>query len=182
MLKKVLIGVAVVAVLGVGAYFLFGNKDNDTANNSTANTNTSANSQTATSDQPESGNIYSLADAGTARTCTFTYTGSTGTGTGTMYADGKGRGLMTMKVETSSGKTLTTNTLLLSDKVYGWTGSTGFVYKKSTLESGQSQSSSSSGSSSTTADPSKNYSLKCAGWTVDESMLTVPSDVNFTSI
>lgn len=188
MLKKVLIGVVIVAVIGAGAYILFGNKDNgdSTANNSS--TGSSQNQISTTKDSTENGNIYSLTTSGSARKCTFTYSGANGSGTGTMYSDGKGRGLMNMEVVTTEGNKASTNTLVTADKVYGWTDtgghSMGFIYDRSSLETNldSAQSSSNSGSSSSTADPNKDYKLKCVSWTVDEATLAVPSDVMFTTI
>lgn len=183
--KTMLIVGAVVAVLALGGlgYVLTQNKDDDTATNNTSN-QTSNTSQTQTEEEhnEEQGNLFSLAGGGKAQECDMSYSGANGTGTGKMYTDGKGRGLMTLSVNTAQGNTGQSNTLVTSDKVYSWTTTGGqnfgFVFNKSTYTANQSSSS----SSSTSADPNQNFKLDCHSWTVDESKLSVPANINFTSL
>lgn len=183
MLNKVIIGVVVVAVIGTGAFFLLGSKDNKTTNtakDSMASANTNSPS-TANKDQQESGNIYSLAGGSKAKKCTSNYSGSTGSGTVTMYTDGKGSARMVTDVTTTDGQKMTTNALVTADKVYSWTGAMGFVTDKSASES-QPSSGTTSNAPSTNNSPDTRYSLKCDNWTVDEAMLTVPSNVTFSAM
>ena len=184
MVKKLIILVVVLAALGAGAYILSGNSKNDETA-ATMSTSTTKEQETKTSTS-ENGNIYSLADGDKARKCTFSYAGSQGTSVGKMYSDGKGNGLMTIEVTTSKGTTSTSNTLVLTDKVYGWTktdkGSVGFVYDKSALTSKTNTTNSSSSSSNSTANPDKDFKLSCQSWNVDESLFVLPTDVHFTSL
>lgn len=186
--KKVLIGILVaILVLGGVAYFVFSGKDD----NNTISSQTQSTNQNKTTDQntdsanPEnSGNLKTLSEAGKAQKCTMKYSGNNGSGDGTMYSDGKGRGLMTMSYQTEQGNSGISNTLYNQDKVYTWTtvnGQTfGMVLEKSAYES-QSGNSSQSETSKNTPDPNEKFDLNCSSWNVDESVLTPPADVNFTS-
>lgn len=174
MKSKLIIGAIFVVgiVAGLMSYFVFAKPAQQT---------TESTSKQSTEQTSESGNIFSIVDAGSARQCTFNYTSSSGNGLGKMYTDGKARGLMTIDVKTTKGNSGTINTLLLNDKVYGWTetdGKTvGFIYNKSTLTSGKG-----SNGNSNAADPNQKFELKCSSWTVDEAKLSVPSNVNFMSM
>ena len=180
-LKIVLVVVAVLAVLGGGYYFM--NKDDDASNSTSSGEESSQASEESTEAGTESeASFASINSSGKPQQCTFEYSGATGTGTGKMFADGKGRGRMTLSVSTEQGNTGETNTLVTTDKAYTWFTSDGqtmgFMYDKTTFEanSGSNQTSSSSGT-----DPNQNFTMNCKSWTVDESVLTAPSDVNFTS-
>lgn len=183
--KKVLAVVAVVVVvLLAGGTYMMISKNNKHGTSNSSSTSSSSQTEQANIEQAESGNIFSIADAGKAKKCTYTYTSSSGEGTGTMYSDGKGRAFMTVDIKTEKDNTGKTSTLLLSDKVYGWTetkGKTiGFIYDKSKFTSGSSSNTSATGPNN--VDPNKQFKLSCSGWNVDESVLTVPQDVNFTSL
>lgn len=183
MVKKIIIGVVAVVVVGAGAYLLFGNKDNGETSNSQANSSQSK--EAANKNTSQEGNILSLSSGGSAKTCTFSAKTTSGSGTGTMYSDGKGRGLMNMKIVTNEGKTVMANTLLSGEKVYSWTvtdgQSRGFIFNKSSLEKKPSSDTAPSTSSSK-SNVSQDYKLSCAKWTVDESMLAVPTTVTFTEM
>lgn len=182
--KKLIIGAVVAVVAIAGVAFVVTRKDDSTGgSNATSNGTTNQPAQSAGEGASESGNIYSLTDAGKARKCTFQYSGSNGTGSGTMYTDGKGRGLMTVDVKTERGNTGTSNTLVLSDKVYGWTttggSAIGFMYNKASLTGG---SGASGANGSSAADPNQKFDLQCGSWNVDEAVLGVPQGVNFMSL
>ncbi len=170
----------VVLLIGIVAFVTLSN------NKKSSNTsNTTTNSQEASqSNSTTNGNIFTIATGGEARKCTYNYSGQNGTGTGTMYTDGKGRGLMQMSVETSKGNSGESSVLLNADKVYSWTTSNGktvgFVFNKSTFE--KQGTTTSPSTSSTSVDPSQKFDLKCTAWSVDEAILTVPSNVNFMSM
>ena len=99
-----------------------------------------------------------------------------------MYTDGKGRGRMQLELKTERGNTGQSNTLVSGGKVYSWTvtegAAIGFVADASTIQ--PNAAGSPTDSSSQTAG--KNFSLNCKSWNVDEAMLAVPTDVNFTAL
>lgn len=181
--KKVLITIGVilfVLLASASVYMIINNNSSSTSSSS----NTSTNAEKA--DLANSGNIFSLTESTKAQQCTFTYSGSNGSGNGKMYTDGKGNGLMTIEVKTEQGNTGTSNTLLLGDKVYGWTNTAsqtiGFVYTKEQLTSNTNSGSNSQSSSSSNVDPNQKFNLSCSSWNVDQNILQVPQNVNFTAL
>lgn len=175
--KKVISIIAAVLVVGVGAWLLFGN-------NSSKN-DESAKQTNKTDDSQVDGSLLTVADAGKARECTFTVSSANGSSTATFVTDGKGRGLMTMQSTGTSGSTITTNTLVAADKVYGWSNAgakaIGFVYDKAQLTATSAPASPSSNSDSG-SNAKANYTMQCKAWSVDESKLQVPTNVTFTSL
>ncbi len=180
--KKILAIIAVVAVVGIGAVLLT-RKDTPAAN--TQATQQSNETKETSSEETTNGNLFTMVDAGRSHKCTYSYNGSAGESKGTMYVDGKGRGRMQMQVNSDENNKGEMNILLLADKVYSWTttdqGTAGFVYDKAQFTQNQ-PSAQSPGSTSNTADPNQKFDLKCSDWSVDESMLTVPSNINFVSL
>ena len=182
MSRKIILGLVIGLLViggGVAAYTFTGNNQSTTNNTQQQ----SADNQQQTSEQSSgtNGNIFSLVDAGKAQKCTFSYSGANGSGEGTMYSDGAGRGAMKMNIKTAEGNLGDSNLLVLNDKVYGWTvsngKSVGFVFDKAKLTSGADTS-----QASTSVDPNQSFNLNCETWVVDESILTVPTDINFMSL
>ena len=172
-----IIGILVIGG-GVAAYSLTRNNQS-----TTNNTQQPAETQQQTNEQSSdtNGNIFSLVDSGKAQKCTFSYSGGNGTGEGTMYSDGTGRGAMMMNIKTDQGSLGDSNLLVVNDKVYGWTvsngKSVGFVFDKAKLTSG-----SDTAQTSSSVDPNQTFNLNCESWVVDETILTVPTDINFMSL
>jgi hypothetical protein len=175
--KKLLGIIAAVLVVGVGAWLLFGSNS--------SNNDGSAKQANRTDDSQVDGSLLSIADSGRARECTFSVNSASGNSTATFVTDGKGRGLMTMKSTGNNDASITTNTLVAADKVYGWTETggraIGFVYDKAQLTA--SSAPASEGSNSDSGSGAKaNYKMQCKAWTIDESKLQVPTNVSFTSL
>lgn len=185
MSKKLIIGIIAVVVIIAGGVF-FVTKDDGNQNNSSSGEQAATNTEQQPSNNESKGNIFSLSDSGKPQKCTFTYSGTKGNGTGTMYTDGSGRGLMQIEVQTAKGNTGKSNTLVLSDKVYGWmeTGekSVGFVYDKAKLTQQTQNAQNNPSQTSTNTDPNQSFDLQCDSWSVDEAMLSVPKNVNFTAM
>ena len=184
--KLISVIVAVLIIAGIAGFVVYNNNKDDNSKSNASSTSLTSSAQKSTQTST-SGSIFSLAEAGKAQKCTFTYTGTSGTGTGTMYSNGKGGGLMTLAVTTSEGKTLTSNTLLSGDKVYSWTttnGQTiGFVADKSIYTTPKSTATTTQPSSVTQdSEASKSYKVKCVGWSVDQAMLTPPTNVTFQTL
>jgi len=174
---KVIIAILTIVIICGGLFAYLSLRSGSPLNKAT----TSGDNNTGETETIENGNVFSLTEAGHEHQCSFSYSGSKGSGEGKMYTDGKGRGLMTIDLQTEKGNTGKSNTLLLNEKIYGWmdtNGKTvGFVYNKSTLTSGSSNT-----ASSGSVDPNQKFSLKCTDWTIDESKFVVPSNVNFMSL
>ena len=185
--KGMLIVGGVVAALVLAGLVYFMTKDDTSDNTQTNSTqNDTASSETEQHNEDEhsqqQGNLFSISGAGKAQQCDLSYSGAGGSGTGKMYTDGKGRGLMSLSLATTQGNTGQMNTLVTSDKVYTWTATGdqafGFVYDKSRFNTNSNTGS----ESSSTANPNQDFNLDCHNWTVEESKLTAPSNINFSSL
>ena len=167
-------------VLGGGAYYLV---SNNSSNSSSETTQSSSANTTANTAEPEKQqtSFSTLSKSGKAQKCDFEYSSEKGSGTGTMYTDGNGRGRMTATYNTSKGEG-TSNTIVTADKAYGWFETagktTGFVYDKAKLE----KATSNVRGATSGPDVNQNFSVNCSDWSVDESMLTPPTNVNFQTI
>ncbi len=185
--KTMLIVGGVVALAIIAGAVLFVMKDDDSSpasqsNSSSQNTNPAENKITEEDNLKEQGNLFTMSGNGKTRQCDMSYSGPSGSGTGKMYTDGKGRGLMTLSFKSEQGSTGQSNTLVTGDKVYSWTASGGqtfgFVFDKDKFTADTSG----SGTGSTSADPNQDFSLDCKDWKVEETKLTVPANVNFSSL
>lgn len=180
----IVVGV-IVAIAAVGGFIFLNKDDKKTDSNSTAssqnppaNQNTQSNNED--SEEAVEGSLETFRSAGMARKCNLSYSDSGGSGTGTMYTDGKGRGRISLNLTTERGNTGESNTLVTSEKSYSWTktdgGSFGIVFDTKTIQ----PNSTGSPTTSSTQTAGKNFSMKCRSWSVDESILSVPSNVKFT--
>lgn len=184
-MNKRFITILVGAFIIVGAGVLLFGKNNDT--NSSRNPATNQTKQASTdgtsSDSTEmTGNLQTLRTGGKAQECSMSYSDDAGSGSGKMYTDGKGRGRIQISLKTSRGNTGESNTLVTDEKIYSWTtaegASFGFVINASTVPAG----STSSPTTSSSQTAGKDFSLKCKGWSIDESVLSVPTDVKFSEL
>lgn len=181
--------IGVVLVAGIGtAVFMMSSKDEvtstDVSQQSAGSESESESGNTSTESEGKSqveGNLTTLAVSGKAQVCDMSYSGENGEGNGKMYTDGAGRGRITLDLATARGNQGQSNTLVKEDKVYSWTktdsGSFGIVMDVSAIQTD----SSGSPTTSNSQTAGKNFKMTCKKWVVDESVLTVPSDVNFTS-
>lgn len=176
--------VGVVAVGGGVTYFIRNTSDsNSQQNTSTQHSQPQSDQQDDTQTTTTNSNFFALSESGKSQICTFIYSGEKGSGDGTVYADGNKRGLMKMNINTEQGNTIETNILVQSDKIYSWTTggdkAFGMVFEKSTLEAPQSDANTSTSQSAQNLKQS--YDMDCRPWTVDETVLAVPANVNFTT-
>lgn len=180
-IKLVGILIGLLVAVGGGGYLLM-NKDSATDKNNETATNTNAETPKESEGTEIQGNLQTLRSDGKARECTLAYSDSNGSGNGKMYTDGKGRGRIIIDLVTERGNAGQSNTLTDGDKTYSWTttagGSFGFVFDTSTIQTKNTG----SPTTSSTAAAGKDFSLKCKDWSVDEAVLTVPTDVKFTTL
>lgn len=183
--KVIAVIVGAIVVLGGGVYFVTKNNTNSQSNNQTTSDSSKTSNENAESNNQDEGSdvqgsLQSLSGGGKALECTMNYGGEEGIGSGKMYTAGDGRGFITLELTTDRGNSGTSNTLITADKAYSWTvtdgGSFGLVFDKSAIQS------TGSPATSSTAAAGKDFSMKCKGWKVDETKLTVPSDVKFSEI
>lgn len=180
--KIVFLGLAVAVLVGSGGVYLL-NKDKKpltSSSNSSAPEISQSNSVNQSNEVTVEGNLQTLRSDGQARECNLSYSGEDGSGTGKMYTDGKGRGRMQIDLTTARGNAGQSNTLIESEKVYSWTttdgGSFGFVTQVSSVQTN----STGSPTTSSSQTAGKNFEMTCKNWNVDETVLSVPADVNFT--
>jgi len=181
MKKQVIIGLVVVLalVLVAGGSYVAMNRDDDNSNTKTSETGQLTDGEQEHQAVTES-TFQGINSSGEARYCEISYSGDQGQGDGTIYTDGQGRGRMSLQFNTAQGNTGASNTLVTADKAYAWFTSEGsaigFVYDKAVFESNQSTANTSG------PTPDQKFSMDCHDWDVDESVLTPPTDVNFSTM
>ncbi len=167
-----------IAVAGTGVFIAI--KDKDKVDNSTSQTTRSSQQSSVDNSAVKQGNIFTASTEGKATQCDMTYSGDAGNANAQMFTDGNGRGLMIQNSTTEQGNNGQSNVLLLSDKVYSWMTSSGqtigFVFDKSKYTASGDTTGSTSG-----ANANQQFNMDCKDWEVDESKLTLPAGVNFTS-
>lgn len=183
--KKLIIGVIIAVIVAGGGYLVVNNSKDKDQNNSTSSQSTGdqKSSQSISNSteeiKTEDTNAEKLAKSGKPQHCTFDYASEQSTAKGNMYTDGKGKSRMTIDaVKTAQGNSGTNDMIIRDNKYYSWITTAG----QTIGFSGELGSQSGSQSSSSTAAPDKNFSMKCTGWTVDNSKFDVPTNVNFTSM
>lgn len=182
-MKKVLIVVLAVILVGAvaGGTYLF-TKDDTADNQSQTNQSTENQTQPEQTTAQTEGTLESVTNSGSARKCDIAYNSEKGQATGTVYTDGKGRGRLAINAQQSDGKTSTINTLVTKQKAYLWFASAGKAIGFSfNIEDFKDKSSSNDIKSSGGLAPNDKFSMNCVNWTVDEATFAVPKDVNFAT-
>lgn len=183
--KKIIIGVVTLLVLvGGGVYFVSSNKNS--SSNKTSESSTDAGNVSKVDDKSvtsesttQTTNAETLAKSGKAQHCTFSYDGATGKADGNMYTDGKGKSRMSMNtIQTAQGNSGANDMIIRDNKYYSWITTAG----QTIGFSGDLGSQSTSNTNSSTTAPNKDFSMKCTGWTVDNSKFELPTGVNFTTL
>jgi hypothetical protein len=160
-MKKGLIGLAIIIIIGAGAYFL--SKPNSAV----------APAQLAATNNAPVGmqSLGALVSAGTPVTCSFSTTTPNGTTQGTMYiANGMVAGDFTSNM--GSQGPIDGHMLVRDNTSYVWTSLSSTGYKSTVT-------------ASTTAGGSKgvDYNAKmdysCQTWTVDSGKFTLPTNISF---
>ncbi len=161
-MKKALLGLAIIIIIGAGAYFL--TKPNGAlAPAQMAGTNTPAGMPS----------LSTLVAAGSPVTCTFSTTTANGASQGTMYiANGMVAGDFT--TNTPQGGTVDSHVLVRDSISYLWTSlsATGFKSTVTATSSG-----SSSGHLSVGYSTPMDYA--CQVWTVDSNKFMLPTNITF---
>lgn len=163
MIKKVLIAVAVILLLGVG-YFLW---------NKSKTASTTPGTQLTTSQESKPSSLKDLITAGVAQTCTFEKEGSKGT---VYVTTGKMRG----DFETTVDSKVTKNHMIVEGNTsYIWMDGEKNGFKMSFDTSASGDSNKTTTSTSGTIDPTSNLDYKCGAWMVDSTMFSLPVGVTF---
>ncbi|HLB66677.1 MAG TPA: hypothetical protein VJJ78_03740 [Candidatus Saccharimonadales bacterium] len=183
--KKILLLMGIVLVVGGAVAAVIMSKDDSPSTNGQSSTQSGTGSQNQSTEAETAveGNLKTLAGAGKTQECSLSYSGTDGEGSGKLYTDGQGRGRIQLELTTARGNKGEANTLITGSKVYSWTttaagGGIGFVFDVDAVQTN----STGSPTTSNSQTAGKNFSLKCKSWDVQESTLTVPTDVNFSAL
>lgn len=170
-MKWIIVGVAVL-VVAVGGFFVINNSGDDSSSN---NEEVISSSDETT----ELASINSLLARGENAKCTYNYTDDAGNNSqGTAYFTGN-RMFGDFSVTQVDGTSLQSNVLRLDTTQYVWdsTKKEGYKIDLSVIETQEGESSDTSQNEA--VDQDEEFEFKCTSWNVDESLLEVPSDVNF---
>ena len=186
MSKKLMLLVGGILVVGgILAAVMITNNNDSTSNNNQSSQENAQSKPTETSSEPETaveGNLKTLATSGKPQVCDMSYSGEDGEGTGKLYTNGNGKGRIQLELTTARGNKGESNTLLSDGKVYSWTktdgGAFGFVMSADSVQTN----STGSPTTSNSQTAGKNFNMKCKTWTVEETIITVPADVNFSAL
>lgn len=179
-MRNVIIGVVVVVIVGAGGFLVF-TKNQDGSRTIESSSVSGENNSSSSSDKTTSGSIDSLSNTGVAKKCTSTFgdINGAGAGEGVLFTDGNGNARMTTTTH-AKGETHSINMLVKGDQVYSWTGGLGLMTTKKTSQSAPKTGSSDTRSTSPQGgSTAQNFEFKCDSWTVDPSVFTVPSNVDF---
>ena len=183
MKKPIIVVLAVVVALAIagGAYAFINRDSKDNSRSSQSSQSEEQAEEASTSTQTEE-TLSSLTSGGQARQCDIDYKGEKGEGSGKVYTDGQGRGRMTIDVKAADGKQSQINTLVTKENAYLWFASGGQSFGFSfSVDAFKDTSSNSPIASTGGVGPNEKFTTECTGWSVDEGLLTPPSDVNFTA-
>ena len=187
MSKKLMLLVGGILVVGgiLAAVMITNNNDSKSDTNNQSNQEAVENKPAETGSESETaveGNLKTLATGGKPQVCDMSYSGEDGAGTGKLYTDGKGSGRIQLELTTSRGNKGESNTLLRDGKVYSWTKTDGSAFGFVTSADSIQTNSTGSPTTSNSQTAGKNFSMKCKTWSVEETIITVPSDVNFSAL
>jgi hypothetical protein len=168
-MNKILIGVAVVIVIGLGIYFATKPKGTEESVQTNTNQEQTQNTENLNEETEESPTSLKDLMAGSTRTCTYT----DGQNTGTVYAaNGKARLDMT---SVTNGVSSSMHAVIDSNNYYGWIEGQPSGFKFSIA-----QSSTGSAGPNQNVDINKQIDYDCSSWNVDASKFNLPSGVTFT--
>ena len=171
--NKVLLAIVGLLVLGVGGYFVVSRNSGNSA--------PSTSNQGTTQPASPANLLKNLLTGGVSQSCTFSNTKDGATSDGVIYvASGKVRGDFN---SVSGGKTTKTHMVVDGKTSYIWMDgqATGF---KTTFDTSTtaSPSGSASGGTSGSFDANANLNYNCKPWIVDNSMFSVPTNVQFMGL
>ena len=175
MQKQIIIGVAIIALLllGAGGYFLF---SKNSANPTQTQTSATNEAETATENSAMS-SLIDLVTSGKTNQCTFDVAAETGSTKGTIYIAGeKMRG--DIETTTKEGKTSQMYMIRDNDMYYMWGGELPSGIKM-TFDVDELKTNT---QASQNVDLNAKIDYRCSDWIADNSKFTPPSNVKFTDL
>ncbi len=182
MSKGIVIGIAVLAILGVGSFFVFSNDSSNESMSTSSDSHTNSNTS-AENTNPVKGTFAELLTLGQNYTCTFDHADVAGNKTaGTVYVAASGdklRGDFTLTpVE---GAPYDIGVIRDTDYNYVWSSEFGGFKTKVKAADGDIFSSGEENSSVDNLND-ENVNFDCERWTVDSSVFVPPSTVEFLDV
>ncbi len=168
--NKIIIGIAVVLLFGIGGFFLM-SKNSGTPSSQLAQPTQEANKLNS---------LRSLLTSGVAQSCSFSSTNDNSTSEGTVYTTGgKVRGDFTVTV---SDKTTKSHMIVDGQTSYIWMDGQKTGFKSSfSATPGAEASPSGSASANGNFNVDANLNYNCKPWVVDNSMFSLPTGIDFMS-
>ncbi|GEM_PF-1559752 len=162
----IIVGIILVALIGAGVFGIMQMKKNPTPN--TTNTTSSAGNESIKS------SIQGLLTSGQSKTCKISYPDQAGSGT--VYVTDK-RMRTDFSMKDAKNMDMTSHMIIDETYAYIWTDSApqGTKIKIETFKQVP-------GQSTQAADITKQVDMQCSPWTVDNSKITVPSNIQFTDL
>lgn len=168
---KVFIGIAIIAVIGLGVYLFSNSKKN------------SGNQEIVDTTKPMQ--LTELLMIQGAHKCTFSNTNDISESQGIWYvSDGKGRGdFETNIMETSSvPKTIKSHMIVVDGFTYLWTDGMQQGTKVSLKDTPQDISENTVSSEVAENEFNNTYEFSCESWKIDTSVFILPTDIHFVDI
>lgn len=171
-MKKIIIILIILILLGVGAYLLMGRSYQPP----TSQVPVSQNKPTSSGTQTIQGTIKSLLSAGKSQKCTYSSNLESGSVGGVVYiANGKMRGDFVSVTEQTK---INGHMIVDSGFSYIWTDMNKQGIKMAIDQKVQPTGTS---ANSQTPDINQTFNYTCQTWTEDNSMFTLPSDISFST-
>lgn len=172
----VIVALAIVALIGGGAYYAMNRNKTDVAGENQASTTAEQSSATGSVDSKSS--LRDLLGMGRNLACNFTNTASGTTVSGTVFISGSQmRGDFTSKTGTQAA--IDSHMIRTGSDVYIWSSLQGGQGIKMTLTEEQNAGAQGASSMATPADLDEKVAYECGNWLPDTSKFAAPSNVKF---
>lgn len=172
-MKYLIVGIVVIAG-GTGVWFLSSGEKKSTNDNLTQNEQVSMNQV----QEPAEDSFANFIAKGGAHVCTVEQQVAGMVTSGKVYiGNGKIKGLFSSVV---SGMPIDTSVIVRDGVTYTWTSMSSFGFKASSLATSSAVDANTTSTSGTYAWNAQDIgSYNCTPWTMDESVFTVPSNIEF---
>lgn len=178
----VIIVIIIVAVLAIGAagWYVFSRNSDDSAS-----TNGNGNGEAEITEKTIEGSYFDAIAAGDPIECDWSldYQGEALVTNGKFYTDGSDRGRSEATYQ-DDGQTAQSYTIIDNNYIYNWIVSQGSAFGSRVDRSNVEGEAVNEDlfRASPSVDLNADYNFECQSWTVDENLLTPPSDVEFAEL
>lgn len=170
-----IIGLVAAIVVVAGGIYFFTAKDAQSPTE-VANTNTQSNTEETLADNNSKRSLKDIVGLGGGQKCTY----AMDNGSGTLYA-GNGKARMDLAIQTS-GQTIMSHMIVDGTTSYSWQDGQTTGIKITTNPSAPTNTPETSQQNNNTVDPNTEFDYDCSSWSIDNSLLTPPSNVTFQDL